>query len=278
VDNGTLIRTKGQGLRGRFTVAGWKPPKKKRKMKMTKWDKDDGPEYQPKKTARDEDKEKAEAELEERRQELKRKAEEKEMERANRPKKPRPKNTQPKEWEVESVKGSREKDDKTYYQVKWVGWPKLTWEPEENLDGCQDLIDAYLELEEKKEAEKAEWQKLAKEKGIYEVDKILNVEIHHGKREFHVRWKGWGPEGDTMEPEDNLDCPDLIEKFMANHEKSQMTSTKMLREAPKKTVRMVDIIDDGTNASGVRRKKKRREIDTYGMRGGYRMSYVGMDD
>ena len=58
VDNGTLIRTKGQGLRGRFTVAGWKPPKKKRKMKMTKWDKDDGPEYQPKKTARDEDKEK----------------------------------------------------------------------------------------------------------------------------------------------------------------------------------------------------------------------------
>ena len=32
-----------------------------------------------------------------------------------------------------------------------------------------------------------------------------------------------------MEPEDNLDCPDLIEKFMANHEKSQMTSTKMVR-------------------------------------------------
>ena len=45
------------------------------------------------------------------------------------------------------------------------------------------MIDAYLELEEKKEAEKAEWQKLAKEKGIYEVDKILNVEIHHGVRE-----------------------------------------------------------------------------------------------
>ena len=46
------------------------------------------------------------------------------------------------------------------------------------------MIDAYLELEEKKEAEKAEWQKLAKEKGIYEVDKILNVEIHHGVREY----------------------------------------------------------------------------------------------
>ena len=44
------------------------------------------------------------------------------------------------------------------------------------------MIDAYLEEEEKKEAEKAEWQKLAKEKGIYEVAKILNVEFHHGVR------------------------------------------------------------------------------------------------
>ena len=79
-------------------------------------------------------KSKAEAELEERRQELKRKAEEKEMEKAMRPKKPKPKKTQPTEWEVEAVKGSREKGDKTFYQVKWVGWPKLTWEPEENLD------------------------------------------------------------------------------------------------------------------------------------------------
>ena len=46
------------------------------------------------------------------------------------------------------------------------------------------------------------------------------------KREFHVRWKGWGPEGDTMEPEDNLDCPELIEKFMDNWEKTKVTSEK----------------------------------------------------
>ena len=45
------------------------------------------------------------------------------------------------------------------------------------------MIDAYLEVEEKKEAEKAEYQKMAKEKGIYEVDKILNVEFHHGVRQ-----------------------------------------------------------------------------------------------
>ena len=99
--------------------------------------------------------------MEERRQELKRRAEEKAHDKAMRSVKPRPKNVQPKEWKMEAVKGSRrrEKDDKTFYLIKWVDWPKLTWEPEENLDGCQDLIDAYLEEEEKKEAEKVEWQK-----------------------------------------------------------------------------------------------------------------------
>ena len=105
---------------------------------------------------------------------------------------------------------------------------------------------------------------------------LLNILFQ--KREFHVRWKGWGPEGDTIEPEDNLDCPDLIEKFMDAWEKKNVVSEKQLREAPKKVVRMVDIIDDGMTASGVRRKKKRRVLDAYGMRGGHRMSYVGMDD
>lgn len=58
VENGTLIQTKGKGLRGRFTVAGWKPPKKKRRKPLPKFKEDEEPEYQPKKTARDEDKEK----------------------------------------------------------------------------------------------------------------------------------------------------------------------------------------------------------------------------
>ena len=59
VESGTLIQTKGKGLRGRVTVAGWKPPKKKRRKPLTS-KKDDVDEilYQPKKTARDEDKEK----------------------------------------------------------------------------------------------------------------------------------------------------------------------------------------------------------------------------
>ena len=38
--------------------------------------------------------------------------------------------------------------DKAWYQVKFENWKKLSWEPEENLTGCQDVIDNFM-LEEK---------------------------------------------------------------------------------------------------------------------------------
>ena len=37
-------------------------------------------------------------------------------------------------WEVEAIKGAKEKDGITYYLVKWIGWPKAQWEPEDNVD------------------------------------------------------------------------------------------------------------------------------------------------
>lgn len=43
------------------------------------------------------------------------------------------------------------------------------------------------------------------------------VEVHHkrnGDKEFLIRWKGWGSGADTWEPESNLNCPDMIKKFL----------------------------------------------------------------
>ena len=39
-------------------------------------------------------------------------------------------------------------DEKTWYQVKFEGYKKLSWEPEEHLDTCKDIIDNFL-IEEK---------------------------------------------------------------------------------------------------------------------------------
>ena len=59
-----------------------------------------------------------------------------------------------------------------------------------------------------------------------------------GAREFMVRWKDCPPEEDTWEPEENLNCEELIEKFMRQYEKRLEISEKTLREAPKRIERL----------------------------------------
>lgn len=56
--------------------------------------------------------------------------------------------------------------------------------------------------------------------------------MHHrkdGKREFLVSWKGYGPSENSWEPEENMDCKDLIERFMLKVEKARAVVEKELR-------------------------------------------------
>lgn len=262
--SGQLIQTKGKGFSGRFTVKGLKPKKKKvKKEKLEKFD-EDLVEYQPKKTKRDEERVKDQEEMERKRLERmiweeKVKAE-KAAERANRPKKHVVKRDT---FEVESIKGKKEVNGKTYYLIQFVGFAKRSWEPEENVSGCPELVDAFEEEERQKEAEMAEIKRLAEEEGIYEVHRILEVKFNKDKtREFLIRWKGTGPEGDTWEPEANLDCKDLIEVFMAKWEKVVSVDAKSLREAPKKVQRLA--------FSNSARVGKRNQ--------GFRVTYEDMDE
>ena len=56
-----------------------------------------------------------------------------------------------------------------------------------------------------------------KEEREFEVEAILGHEERNGVILFHIRWRGYGPEDDTLEPIENLDgCELLLSQYLAN--------------------------------------------------------------
>lgn len=261
VADGELIQTKGKGASGRFTVPGLKVKRKKKQAKLTKkWDEELEPEYQPQKSARAEAREKYEAELEQRREERKQAEARKAEERAKQPKKIV---VRKEFWEVEAIKAMKMVNEKTWYQVLFEGSKKPQWEPEDNLAGCRELIDNFLMEEKLRLVQEEEKRRREEEEGKYEVQRILEVKFKKGEaREFLIRWKGHGEDMDSWEPEDNLDCKDLIGKFMQKWEARVNANEKHLRLAPKKVERL--------QFANSRRVGKRNQ--------GFRVTYEDMDD
>lgn len=48
----------------------------------------------------------------------------------------------------------------------------------------------------------------------FEVESILNHKVKNKMRYFLVRWKGYGCSSDTWEPEKNLSCPKILQKYL----------------------------------------------------------------
>lgn len=54
----------------------------------------------------------------------------------------------------------------------------------------------------------------------YEVEKIVGRRIHHGILQYKVHWLGYDTDEDSWENIEDLNCPDLIEKYNSESMKS----------------------------------------------------------
>lgn len=55
----------------------------------------------------------------------------------------------------------------------------------------------------------------------FSVEKILDKRVRNSKVEYLIKWEGYPDTENTWEPQDNLDCPDIISAYEDKSEKKK---------------------------------------------------------
>ncbi|XP_072748513.1 uncharacterized protein [Anoplolepis gracilipes] len=186
------------------------------------------------------------------------------------------------EYEVEKLISVRTSKNSRQFLVRWKGYGESadTWENEKDLH-CPELIEKFLakEQETKSKTGSTKTDKSKKSKSSkkqiendehnnkddketlkeFEVEKIIEVRFKkNGTREFLIRWKGFSPADDTWEPEKNLNCSELIAKFMQKVEKAKTQEMRELRTNRVHTKRYTLATQDHGRRLSKRNKDKQR--------------------
>jgi len=158
------------------------------------------------------------------------------------------------DYEVEEIINHKVVKDETLYLVRWKGYASTqnTWEPESSLS-CPALIKKYQAKKKSSKGKSAAGKKSSKKttknakvsEPAYEVEKIVDEKVEKGKRFFLIRWKGYGANDDTWEPEVSLSCPDVVKKFL-DGKKNAKKGKKAAVVPEEENYEVEKVVDDKT--------------------------------
>jgi len=102
----------------------------------------------------------------------------------------------------------------------------------------------------------------------FTVERVCNSRMRHGKKEYLLKWKGYAESANTWEPEENLDCPDLISEYedrmtakrKEKEEKKKKKEPEKDEGQPKKKRKVADVKEDDSKPRGFDRGLKPEKI------------------
>lgn len=98
----------------------------------------------------------------------------------------------------------------------------------------------------------------------WKVEKIIDVRYHRDKtRDFLIRWEGYSYRSDSWEPEANLDCSDLMKKFLKKLDNITNATVKELRPVRKPTQHFILMTQERTRRLSRRHPGRQRYVNIF---------------